>query len=73
MVFILVILKVTNTRIRSHGKVKGCHTELYMNTYKYTDIQNQKLMKFRFFDTELKIKCLDFEACNCGKMVRYCF
>ena len=25
---------------------------------------------FRFFDTELKIKCLDFEACNCGKMVR---
>ena len=27
--------------------------------------------KSRFFDTELKIKCLDFEACNCGKMVRY--
>ena len=26
--------------------------------------------KSRFFDTELKVKCLDFEACNCGKMVR---
>ena len=28
------------------------------------------MITFRFFDTELKIKCLDFEACNCGKMVR---
>ena len=28
------------------------------------------MITLRFFDTELKIKCLDFEACNCGKMVR---
>jgi len=24
----------------------------------------------RFFDTEVKVKCMDFQACNCGKLIR---